>query len=583
VAHSRPDPAAEDEDRPVEQPDGRAEDSSRLHRAQLQHVGAFVLYLGLWLVAMGPKILTHLGEWTLSSYRNETSVFVWSLGWWAHPFSHGLNPLLSNAIWVPAGLNLAWVTTAPAPSFVSAPLTLAFGPVVSFNVLSLLTPPLTAWTAYLLCRHVSRSFPAGLMGGLLFGFSPVVMREIEYGHLNLSMLFLLPLIPYVVVRRVEGSLGHRAFVAVLAALVVGEFGIFTETFATMTLVGVLIGVVAWALADGELQRRLVDTAKLVAVAYGIALLVVSPYLYTAFAHPQATKPEKFEGLAIGARKVSDLVRFVAPGPGFAIGPGFHGRPDLNWWYFGVALLLLLVLFCVVHWRTYAARLLGAGFLICFVLALGAKLPLSGNRRLPLPWTLLSRFPLLGKARPGRLMAYAFLLAAVSLALWLAWSRHRSVWGWLRWALAVAAVVAVVPNVSRTQIWTQDLRVPSLFTTSAYRSALCPGEAVLVVDRNHGTQAYWQAETSMFFRTATWYVGFRPAGYEDLLTAIRIAKGDVRPSDGPALMKLVHDHGITAVLLRTPAGDTGRTLASLLGVAPSQVDGVTILRLAPCRT
>ena len=88
---------------------------------------------------------------------------------------------------------------------------------------------------------------------------------------------------------------------------------------------------------------------------------------------------------------------------------------------------------------------------------------------------------------------------------------------------------------------------------------------------------------MFFRTATWYVGFRPAGYEDLLTAIRIARGDVRPSDGPALSKLVHDHGISAILLRSPPGRTARTLGSLLAVTPTHVDGVTILRLSPCRT
>src|SRR5439155_7793945 len=65
----------------------------RRPRTGIQHALVFALYLGLWLVAMGPKILPHLSQWSLSSYRNETSVFVWSLAWWAHPFAHGANPL----------------------------------------------------------------------------------------------------------------------------------------------------------------------------------------------------------------------------------------------------------------------------------------------------------------------------------------------------------------------------------------------------------------------------------------------------------------------------------------------------------
>jgi hypothetical protein len=145
-----------------------------------------------------------------------------------------------------------------------------------------------------------------------------------------------------------------------------------------------------------------------------------------------------------------------------------------------------------------------------------------------------------------------------------------------------AVVTVVPNVARTPMWTQNLKVPQLFTSPAYRTALCPGETVLVVDRNHGTQAFWQAEAAMAFRTATWYVGFRPAGYEDLQTAIRIAKGNVLPSDGPALSKLVIDHDISAILLKAPPGESARTLESLTGATATKVGGVTILRLSGCR-
>jgi hypothetical protein len=41
----------------------------------------------------------------------------------------------------------------------------------------ILAPPSPLWTAYLLCRHVTRSSWASLAGGYLFGFS-----SYELGH-----------------------------------------------------------------------------------------------------------------------------------------------------------------------------------------------------------------------------------------------------------------------------------------------------------------------------------------------------------------------------------------------------------------
>ncbi len=448
-----------------------------LRNPAAQHAGAILLYLAIWLVAVGPKILPHMSSWTLSSYPNEPSVFVWSLEWWAHPFSHGANPLLSSTVWAPTGLNLAWVATSPAPGLVAAPITIPFGPVVSFNVLSLVTPPLTAWTTYLLARHVTRVFPAALVGGYLFGFSPVVMREIELGHLNLSMLFLLPLAAYLVVRRLDGTIGPRAFVALLTALLVFEFGIFTEILATMTLVGLVVGAVAWLLASADLRRRLAGAAVLVAVSFAVAAALISPYLYTAFAHPQAVKPATFEGLAVGAKSTSDLTRYVLPRPGFAIGPGVRHRPDLNWWYFGVPLLLLLVLFWMEGWRTFAARLLGLGFLISLVLSIGSKLPGGG---IPFPWAALEKLPLLDRARPGRIIAYAFLFAAISAAVWAAKGRTKTVGSVLRWLL-VAAVDEPVPGRAvprRDRDGRRQVRRRSALLAGGNRDVLPHGHLVL---------------------------------------------------------------------------------------------------------
>ena len=64
---------------------------------------------------------------------------------------------------------------------------------------------MTAWTAFLLCRYLTRSLWASLVGGYLFGFSSYMIGQIE-GHLHMTTVFLLPLIALVVIRYVRHGL-----------------------------------------------------------------------------------------------------------------------------------------------------------------------------------------------------------------------------------------------------------------------------------------------------------------------------------------------------------------------------------------
>ena len=66
-----------------------------------------------------------------------------------------MNPLGTQLVYVPDGYNLAWSTPVPGLSIPLAPVTLLFGPVVTWNVVALLAPALSAWTAFLLCRHLT--------------------------------------------------------------------------------------------------------------------------------------------------------------------------------------------------------------------------------------------------------------------------------------------------------------------------------------------------------------------------------------------------------------------------------------------
>ena len=130
---------------------------------------------------------------------------MWSLVHWKLVATEGVHPFLTHDIYAPEGFNLAWATVIPGPALLMVPLTATVGPVVAYNVLALAAPALAAFTAFLLCREVTRNGLAALAGGYLFGFSSYMLGQ-TLNHVNLALVFLLPLGALVAVRHARGDL-----------------------------------------------------------------------------------------------------------------------------------------------------------------------------------------------------------------------------------------------------------------------------------------------------------------------------------------------------------------------------------------
>ena len=143
---------------------------------------------------------------------NDPHIFIWCLNWWPWAITHRLKPFVSHYIWYPHGYNLTWVTSVPAAALLMWPLTWLANPVVSFNVLSLLAPALSAWTAFLLARYLTRDTFSSFIGGYLFGFSSYELGQL-LGHLHTNLIFVVPLLLLFVVQRVKGDLSRPRFLA----------------------------------------------------------------------------------------------------------------------------------------------------------------------------------------------------------------------------------------------------------------------------------------------------------------------------------------------------------------------------------
>jgi hypothetical protein len=467
--------------------------------------GAFLIYLAGGLAIFGVPILRHPGS-TFVGWGTDPSSFMWYLAWLPHAIFHGINPLVTHDIWSPVGFNLTHATAVYGPALVLMPVTLLFGPVVAYNVMALAPPVLCAWTAYVLCREVTPSFPAALAGGWVFGFSVYVTGQM-LGHPNLALAFLVPVCALILLRRVRGEMSGRRAALWLAAALVGQFLISLEIFMTIAIFGAAALGLA-ALFVRSHRREIVRAGGVFAAAYGIAAVVMSPLLVSFFSASNHAPIYDFYPTIYA----SDLVNFAIPTSLTAVGGNafaavsrrFSGDISEQSAYLSLPVLLMVGGFAIACWRTRWARWLLAFVAVVAVCSMGPKLHVAGTETLTLPWKAALHLPLVKYALPGRLMIYVWLGAAVMSAVWLGLGRGRG-----RWALALLAVAMLFPSL-KGPWWHNPVTRPAFFDSGDYRTAIPKGSNVLVVPFGPlGDSMLWQAESGFWFRMPVGNVGVRP--------------------------------------------------------------------------
>ena len=568
IPRSEPEGQPNLDDRPPTPPRGR--------RA-LEALGAFGIYLVASIAVWGLPVLRHLDRDCVGVCSSDTKLYVWAMAWMQHAVTHGLDPLFSTAVWAPQGTNLTWVTTLPGPSFVMAPITGALGPLVSENLLMLLAPALGAWAAYLLCRQATDRFWPALFGGAVFGFSTYMVQHMR-AQLNLLLIFFMPLAAYLVVRRVRGSLGKIAFVLLLAAVLVGQFSDSSEMFASLAFFGGI--AYAGALAfGGAWRRRLLRALPLVAAAYAIALVAVSPFLIKAFTDlpPEAVRPLDLNS--------ADLLSFLVPratmlfgGAHFAnVSRHFPGLSSDDTAYLGPAFLLILVLFAWDRRRERSTWLLLGFAAIPAVLALGPILHVHGVPKFSMPGKILAQVPLLQHALPERFPAYVWLVLAVASSLWLASGTGRL--GLLRYALVAVALVGLAPDLNAAP-YHGTLTVPPFITEGTYQQQLAPGSTILVIPRQLGDDGVWQAYAGFWFNLGRAYVG--PLHPTDVVVlGPLLSDPQTIPPTGSRFGEFIVAHEVKAIVIAEPVPSAmSDAVSHVLGVDPVSVGGVEIYHVPP---
>jgi hypothetical protein len=453
-------------------------------RAQSRRFDALVLLVCL---AAAGYLTGHL--WRSPTHRvvthnrGDQALFEWLLGYAAHSVSHLDNPLWTNLLNVPMGVNLAVNTSMVVVGAVVAPITLLLGAPVAFLVVLTANLAFTPFAWYwLLSRHLVRTRTAAVLGALFCGFAPGVVSHAN-AHLNFTGQFLVPLIGWCVLRLGRGGPPVRTGL-LLGVLVVLDFSIGAEMLFFVAL------ALALFLAVWAAQRRAAARAAArglltgVGVAGLVALVGLAYPLYLQFFGPQ-----RYHGIGFDQRVHSeDLLSFVSfpfLSPARWLGLWHQIAPNYTeeTTFFGPALLVLAVVCAVALWRRPEVRALSVTALVFGVLSLGPLLHVDRrNTGIPLPWTLLGPLPIFNSALPARLDL--ILIPIIGLLLAFAVDRLRATPPALsaraRRAWLAGFVVALLPIVPLPIPGTPRADIPRFFTDGTWRQYVHSGQTLVPV-------------------------------------------------------------------------------------------------------
>ena len=400
-------------------------------RAWLRRPLARQLSLLLFFLAAGVVVTWPLATYLTGSLpeSRDTASYVWGFYWVTRQVTHLSNPWFTTHMAAPVGVQLGFHTLMPLPGLLFTPLTLAFGPSFSYNLMVTLLPGLLCYATYRAARLWLRSATGAVAAGLFFGLSSMLTQQTWY-HLNIALgALFLPMALEASVR-LRRTPGRRQ--AIILGLVMGA-AVLTDQESS-----VLAGIVTALVLLPWLLRR-PSWARLwpVVLATVVGTVVASPQIIAMLQEiGQGGLTISPKLLAVSYKQYGiGLPGMFTPTPRVAnfglsplAGPWVHGRDNEGMPMFGTVLTVLAICGLIASYRRRSAWLLAALWMGCAALALGTSLWIGKTQYIPLasvwngvrvsnlmPYTWFVRLPGLSSFREADRLAILGLLPAALLA------------------------------------------------------------------------------------------------------------------------------------------------------------------------
>lgn len=239
-----------------------------------EFVWVTALFTVLTLLLTYPLSL-HPGS-TVLPLGGDTRLFLWTIGWDVHAFTHQPWAIFDANIFAPERLTLAYSENCLGSAVFAAPfLWVASNPVLAMNAVVLLSCVLCGLGTYLLARQLGMSRGASLIAGSIFAFAPP--RFLRLGQLHLAPVQWVPFCLAYLDRYFSDGRSRDLKLAVLffalQAMTSGHAGLF--------LIVAIGCVVLWQIARREPLRLTSLPRDLGVVGFAslaLVVLLMVPYL-----------------------------------------------------------------------------------------------------------------------------------------------------------------------------------------------------------------------------------------------------------------------------------------------------------------
>jgi hypothetical protein len=533
---------------------------------------------------MWPGLFT--GHGTIVGTTGDPSLSIWALQWMPFALGHHLNPLMTGYLHYPTGVNLMWNSSILFPSLVLSPVTVLWGPIVAYNLLTLLSMWLSGWCAFLAVRRYARHWVSAAAGGLLYQFSPFMASQITV-HAQIFVAVFPPLLVLfldeilVRQRRRAWLIGGLLGLAAAAQLLTG-----TELLAISVVMCIPALITLAVVFRARLRERAGYALHAAAAALAVFAVLAGYPLYFALLGPQ-----RVSGALQGDVFVARPASFVIPSALQLLG----GRTAVfdSSVYIGVPLLILAI--GVTAWMRHRPAVVAAAVTLgcAMILSLGAHLWIQGAATgIRLPWLIATKLPIIDSLLPVRLMVAGYLALAVIVAVLL----DRVLEASRRWRIAglAAVLVAVIPLVPTLPIQSSRLDIPAFFTDGSAQRLPATG-SVLMTPYGKNSMDYppelWEAMSDLAFKTQLGIVytpiphgsliGPDPDALGQELKSVGDlgvpAPGSLSTSQRAAYLADLRAHDVTTVIVGPSAGaaQVVRLMTELLGTPGTATGGVTV--------
>ncbi len=550
----------------------------------------FLFYLILSYLLFAFSIGFNLTTSYIGLYSHDQIQFLWTLYWWPYAISHHINPFFSTFIWHPYGTDLSLApASVPGASFIALPVTLIFGPVASYNLLIIVGSALSAFFTFLITNYLTNSWKAGVIAGLLFGFS--TYQFVQVIHLHIELTFLIPLIGYLFLVFWEKKIQSIAFILLVGSCLTLQYLFAMEVFVTLTLC-IGISCIIVMLVYPEHFKQLIQFSMHLSGAYVFCIIMVSPFIYMAIRHGIPTKPFNSAGFFS-----LDPLNFIIPttvtylgGNAFAqLSSTFFGSIFENSAYLGIPAIGIIIMYTVTYWHEKMTRVLFFALLCFMILSLGPTLHIAGYSTLTLPEYYLNKLPVINQLLPERLTVYVFFVASLFIGLWAGKNLtglragkkdHLSLY--LKYLLIVCTLLLIFPNVSGGTAHT-DIHIPYFFTSGVYKNYIHRGDNVLFFPyASDGDSMLYQEYTNMYFNLAEGYVSTWTLTPKEFLqnpmtTKLRnIAKKPFTSHDLNDFKTYLKDFKVNEIVFPQSEYHSLEPVISGLGISPVNIEGILVV-------